>query len=106
MERSQRVGSPPCNQGVARGKLPNPGIGLASEFASTRIFYKRRFGRQPNDQEFLDYTRALARQKNWEVVGNVPGIDPRKNAFFGQLRVRYLPADAVLVVVSHELCST
>src|SRR5690606_39272499 len=71
-----------------RGQLPNPGIGLASEFASTRIYFKQRHNREPNDQEFLEFTRALARKKKWEFVGNVPGLNSKKNAFFMDNRAK------------------
>lgn len=81
-----------------KGDLPNPGIGLASEFASTRIFFRQRHGREPTDQEFQDYTRALARQKNWEFIGDVPHINSHENAFFLDNRARGLPPEAVRVV--------
>jgi murein DD-endopeptidase MepM/ murein hydrolase activator NlpD len=80
-----------------RGDLQNPGIGLASEFASTYVFFRQRYGRKPSRQEWLAYTQRLAAAKRWTFVGDVPGIDPTKNAFFVQNSVRTLPANAVRV---------
>jgi murein DD-endopeptidase MepM/ murein hydrolase activator NlpD len=80
-----------------RGELPNPGIGLASEFASTFVFFRQRYGRKPNRSEWLAYTQRLAQAKKWAFVGDVQGIDPTKNAFFVQNSVRGLPPDAVRV---------
>jgi murein DD-endopeptidase MepM/ murein hydrolase activator NlpD len=80
-----------------RGDLSNPGIGLASEFASTYVFFKQRYGRKPSHQEWRMYTQRLAAAKGWTFVGDVNGIDPTKNAFFVQNRVRSLPSNAVRV---------
>jgi hypothetical protein len=80
-----------------RGELPNPGIGLASEFASTYVFFRQRYGRNPSRPEWLAYTQRLAQAKKWSFVGDVQGIDPTKNAFFVQNSVRSLPSDAVRV---------
>lgn len=80
------------------GGMANPGIGLASEFASTRIFFRSRNGRNPNDQEWRDYTRKLARRKNWQWIGDVPGINQRGNAFFLDNRARGRPVNDVRVV--------
>ena len=80
-----------------RGELPNPGIGPASEFASTFVFFRQRYRRKPNRQEWLAYTQRLAQAKKWTFVGDVQGIDPTKNAFFVQNSVRGLPANAVRV---------
>ncbi len=81
-----------------RGELPNPGIGPASEFASTYMFFRQRYGRNPSRPEWLAYTQRLAQAKNWSFVGDVQGIDPTKNAFFVQNSVRGLPTNAVRVV--------
>jgi hypothetical protein len=79
------------------GRLPNPGIGLASEFASTMVYYRQRHGRRPTKEEWIDYTNRFARSKKWTFIGEVGGIDPTKNAFFVQNRVSHLPKDAVRV---------
>jgi hypothetical protein len=85
-----------------RGDLPNPGIGLASEFASTRIYWKtaNRTTREPTEQEWRDYTERLAarHQPAWRWIGHVPGINQRKNAFFLDRRAWALPASAVQVI--------
>jgi Peptidase M15 len=82
-----------------RGDLPNPGIGLASEFASTYVYYRQRHGRSPSPAQWLDYTAKFAAQKKWSFVGDVPGIDPTKNAFFVQNSVKQLPPTAVRIIV-------
>jgi hypothetical protein len=80
------------------GRLPNPGIGLASEFASTRVYFKQHRGRYPSVDEWRQYTVDLAARKRWRWVGDVPGLNQLKNAFFLDLRAAGLPADAVRVL--------
>ena len=80
------------------GGVPNPGIGLASEFASTRIYFKQRHGRDPNIEEWRQYTTDLASKKRWRWIGDIPGLDQMKNAFFVDLRAAGLPVDAVGVL--------
>lgn len=79
------------------GSVPNPGIGLASEFASTRIYFRQRHGRDPSPDEWRQYTIETAARRRWRWVGPVPGIDQMKNAFFLDLRAARLPQDAVVV---------
>lgn len=79
------------------GALANPGIGLASEFASTKIYFKQRHGREPNSDEWRRFTTDLAARKKWRWVGDVPGLNQLKNAFFLDLRAAALPAEAVRV---------
>ncbi len=79
------------------GQLPNPGIGLASEFASTMVYFRQRHRRRASTQEWLDYTIRFARSKSWTFIGDIGGIDPKKNAFFVQNRVLTLPDDAVQI---------
>jgi murein DD-endopeptidase MepM/ murein hydrolase activator NlpD len=79
------------------GSVPNPGIGLASEFASTRIYFRQRHGRDPSPDEWRQYTIETAARRRWRWVGPVPGIDQMKNAFFLDLRAARLPTDAVVV---------
>ncbi|CAO1651143.1 peptidoglycan-binding protein [Salinibacterium sp. NYA9b] len=86
-------------QRALQGNLPNPGIGLASEFASTRVYYRQNHGgAEPTLQQWLEYTHTFARRKNWQFVGDISGLDPRKNAFFLDNRARSLPTDAVRVI--------
>lgn len=79
------------------GQLPNPGIGLASEFASTKIYYRQQHKVSPTPDQWRRYTVELAARKRWRWVGDVPGIDQLRNAFFLDLRAAALPADAVRV---------
>lgn len=79
------------------GALANPGIGLASEFASTKIYFKQRHGREPNPDEWRRFTTDLAGRKKWRWIGDVPGLNQLKNAFFLDLRAAALPAGAVRV---------
>ena len=81
------------------GRLANPGIGLASEFASTRVYYRQNHsGAEPTLAQWRQYTIDTAALKKWRWVGDVAGIDQRKNAFFLDLRAIDLPADAVRVL--------
>lgn len=80
------------------GRLANPGIGLASEFASTRVYFKQHNGRYPTVDEWRRYTVDLAARKRWRWVGDVPGLNQMKNAFFVDLRAAGLPADAVRIL--------
>ncbi len=79
------------------GGLPNPGIGLASQFASTRIYFRQRHHRNPNPQEWREYTERLAARRGWRWVGEVPGIDQMRNAFFLDLRSAGLPRNVVRI---------
>jgi hypothetical protein len=79
------------------GALPNPGIGLASEFASTRIYFKQHHGRDPSPDEWRRYTTDLAARKRWRWIGDVTGLNQMKNAFFLDERAVGLPADAVRI---------
>ena len=81
------------------GRLVNPGIGLASEFASTRVYYRQSHGGQePTDAQWRQYTIGLATRKKWRWVGDVPQLNQRKNAFFLDVRAQALPPDAVRVL--------
>lgn len=79
------------------GSLPNPGIGLASEFASTRIYFKQRHRREPTREEWRRFTIELAKRKRWRWIGEVPGLNQLENAFFLDLRAADLPDDAIRV---------
>lgn len=81
------------------GRLTNPGIGLASEFASTRVYYRQNHGgTEPTPAQWRQYTIDMAASKKWRWVGDVTGLNQRKNAFFLDLRAKDLPADAVKVL--------
>ncbi|EFL36577.1 predicted protein [Streptomyces viridochromogenes DSM 40736] len=83
------------------GGLPNPGIGNATEFASTRIFWQRRnhTKAEPTRDQWLDYTKAFARHRKLRWIGDRPGLDQRANAFFVHRAAEKLPPDAVRVLV-------
>jgi hypothetical protein len=82
-----------------RGSVPNPGIGNASEFASTRVYWKQRnkTRREPTYDEWRRFTEAHGSRQTppWRWIGEVPGLNQRKNAFFLDARVARLPRDAV-----------
>ena len=80
-----------------RGQVPNP-IGIASEFESTRIYFRSRFKREPSPEEWRRFTEDTARQKNRVWIGPVSGLDQRKNAFFINRHAAGLPANTVQVI--------
>ncbi|MGB5347588.1 MAG: D-alanyl-D-alanine carboxypeptidase family protein [Woeseia sp.] len=81
------------------GQLRNPGIGLASEFASTRVYFRSHHGgREPSNIEWRDFTNKLATRKKWRWIGDVPGLNQqRMNAFFIDNRAAGRPATDVQV---------
>lgn len=84
-----------------RGTLPNPGVGPATEFASTRILWQQANGTkdEPSDQQWQAYTQGYpARRKEpWTWIGPVNGIEQRRNAFFRRNADANLPPGAVTV---------
>jgi uncharacterized protein YcbK (DUF882 family) len=90
---------------AVKGALPNP-ICTASEFASTYIIFRRRNKRKPSHEEWRRYTTNFKRSRKFKWIGEKPGLNQKKNAFFSRtLRVlgssqRYadLPCDTVRVV--------
>lgn len=95
-------------ENVLRGGVPNP-VGNASEFASTRILFNQKHKRVPTDAEWRAFTTQFKRDRSFVWIGDVPGIDQKRNAFFTRsLRInprdpsspRYadLPAGTVQVV--------
>lgn len=89
-----------------RGEVPNPGIGIASDFDNTAVYFKDRHGNRPrNYDEWRAFTERFAREtchrehRGCTWIGRVDGLDQvGKNAFFIDNRVRDLPASAVQVV--------
>ncbi|WP_078888239.1 penicillin-insensitive murein endopeptidase [Streptomyces sclerotialus] len=79
------------------GAVPNP-VGNATEFGSTWQYFRDRYRRSPNLEEWRQYTEALAQRKGWSWIGPVPGIDQTKNAFFTDRRLAGLPRGAVRVL--------
>lgn len=84
-----------------KGQVPNP-IGLASEFASTRVYFKQRHKRNPNITEWRRFTKRHANRKGWTWIGTTPLLSEerqmKKNAFFVDNRVKNLPSNAVQVI--------
>lgn len=87
---------------AVRGSLPNPGIGLASEFVSTRILWMQANStkREPTEQEWRSFTETFPARvkKAYAWIGDVPSINQRKNAFFRYDVDASLPPDAVRVM--------
>jgi hypothetical protein len=89
-----------------RGEAPNPGIGIASDFANTAVYFKDRHKALPRTyEEWRAFTEGYARerchrdQRGCTWIGRVVGLDQvRTNAFFIDNRVRDLPASAVQVI--------
>jgi hypothetical protein len=83
------------------GGQPNPGIGNASEFANTAVYFRDRHKRVPDEAEWrrfsADYPRSAG--KKWAWIGDIPGlVQYRRNTFYLDDRVRGLPAGAVQVL--------
>lgn len=81
---------------ILNGQIPNPGIGIASEFGSTRIYFKDKYDRFPNEAEWLQFTRNYKTDK-WTWVGDVRGINQMKNAFFIDNRLKNVPDGSITV---------
>jgi hypothetical protein len=89
-----------------RGDVPNPGIGIASDFANTAVYFKDRHGALPRTyEEWRAFTEGYASerchkdQRGCTWIGRVNGLDQvRKNAFFIDNRVRDLSARAVQII--------
>jgi hypothetical protein len=83
-----------------KGQVANP-IGNASEFASTKVYFRDRNKRWPRDfAEWQRFTETFAAGKKWVWVGPITGLDQMKNAFFVQQRVANLPAGTVRVAAA------
>lgn len=82
---------------AVKGQISNP-ISNASEFASTRIFFRSKYGREPSETEWRQFTYNHARRKGWRWIGPIPSLNQRKNAFFLDRRAVNLPRGAIRVV--------
>jgi hypothetical protein len=85
-----------------RGTLPNPGIGAASQFVSTRILWKQahKTKDEPTEQQWRTFTQGFpARKKEpYAWIGDNPQLDQRrKNAFFQYISDANLPPGAISV---------
>lgn len=83
---------------MLNGEIPNPGIGLASEFGSTRVYFNDQYGRYPSLAEWETYTRNYAARKKWEWIGPKSNLDQLKNTFFLRKAHVGLPGEAVRIV--------
>jgi murein DD-endopeptidase MepM/ murein hydrolase activator NlpD len=87
-----------------RGEIPNPGIGIASEFANTAVYFRQAKGRGPTYEEWRQYTEELGRKKKWTWVGDVPHLQQMKvNAFFIDNRVKHLNANVIRVKQQYSI---
>ncbi len=88
---------------ILNGKIPNPGIGNASDFANTEVYlmtYRRENGINgtPTYNEWLDFTNKNALSKNRKWIGEKSNLNQRyKNAFF--IENQYLSIYSNLVSV-------
>jgi hypothetical protein len=82
------------------GGQANPGIGSASEFADTAVYFKDLHNRVPSEAEWRDFTINFPRKtgKKWTWIGDVAGlVQYRQNTFYIDDRARSLPAGAIRV---------
>jgi hypothetical protein len=83
------------------GGQPNPGIGNASEFANTAVYFKDRNKRLPDEAEWRRFTIDFPRSagKKWTWIGDIPGLTQyRRNTFYLDDRVHGLTPGAVRVL--------
>ena len=78
------------------GQVDNP-IGLATEFASTKVYFHDHNGRNPSPAEWRRYTTDYAATKKWTWVGDIAGLDQQGNAFFIDKRAAGLPKESVRI---------
>ena len=84
---------------ILSGRIPNPGIGIATEFASTEVYYKDKYGYPPaTEAAWIHFTNEFARKKKWTWIGPRHNLKQRKNAFFIDNRLKDVPADAVKII--------
>ncbi len=89
---------------MLRGEISNPGIGIATEFASTRIYYKQKHGSFPTATQWRKYTieyaenRCKKGMKGCTWIGDRDNLNQMKNAFFIDNRFINVPADAIRIV--------
>lgn len=85
-----------------RGEIPNPGIGIASDFDNTATYYKQNIRQRPTYEQWRQYTEEFALKKKLTWIGHVPHLQQMKvNAFFINNRVKHLNADVVRIIPQH-----
>jgi hypothetical protein len=88
-------------QRALSGALANPGIGNASEFADTAVYFRDRYGRRPTEAQWREFSIAFPGQagKNWTWIGDIPGlVQYQNNTFYLDNRARALPPGAIRVL--------
>ena len=88
--------------GILNGRIPNPGIGIATHFLSTYVLLKasrrkKGLGGEPSKEEWREYTLQLAKIKKTIWIGERSNLNQQKNAFFIQPEFKDVPADAIKV---------
>jgi peptidase M23-like protein len=85
-----------------RGEIPNPGIGIASEFDNTATYFKQNRGRSPTFEEWRQYTEEFAHKKKLTWIGELQHLRQMDvNAFFIKNTVKHLNADVVRIIPQH-----
>lgn len=89
---------------ILDSKIPNPGIGIATEFASTRMYFKQKYRRFPNSKkEWTKFTinyatnRFHRKQMGCTWIGDKPNLNQMKNAFFLDNRFENVPSNAITI---------
>lgn len=90
---------------ILTGSIPNPGIGIATDFDSTYVFMisaRKKLGNsdKPTYDEWKAYTYNHAANKDVIWIGEKPQLNQQKNAFYILKYLQNVPPDAVQVVIS------
>ncbi len=82
------------------GNVPNP-VGNASHVADTKVYFRRKFGRNPTRPEWEKYTRdfAAGKQYDWRPQ-QVPYDQFGHNALFVATKARKFPEGAVRILAA------
>ncbi|MEE9337455.1 MAG: D-alanyl-D-alanine carboxypeptidase family protein, partial [Methylococcaceae bacterium] len=91
--------------GVLNGTIKNPGVGIATKFANTTIYWRQKAGKRtgtpwrkvrlPTKEEWKKYNNN---RKNRVWVGKIDGLQQyRTNSFFIERRFRHLDPDIVRI---------
>lgn len=84
---------------ILTGRVPNPGIGLASEFADISVYFKDKYGKVPTLSEWESYIAKYETAKKRTWVGHKPNLKQYQgNTFFIDNRVKNLAPHTVKVV--------
>ena len=89
---------------ILRGEIPNPGIGIATEFASTRMYYKQKFRKEPSVEQWRNYTidyaknRCKRKMKGCTWIRDRNNLNQMKNAFFIDNRFKNVPPAAIKII--------